>query len=269
MTRSTDDVNCQRFVRIVASGVLATAALIACSGDDDARDDLRDAGRHDAGPGHEDGAVHEDGGGDSGHRDTVMLTLRLSGSALQGFVFCNTDAEELGCATSDADGTVTLEVPANSDVALTVDRDGYVPLLFHRHMGSEDATEGLLPFPADAQRADTEVALGFELEAGKGVVVVYVTGGVGGTVSASPVGPRTYYWAGWIPVPDATTLLGAAAAWYNLDPGDHEFTVEVPDKDCTVDQASWGGDEPNVVRARVVADRWSWFNLVNCVDPAP
>jgi hypothetical protein len=256
MTRPTIGIDRQRYVRSVASGALVMAALSACSGDDDAASD------------HDSGSGHEDGGGDGGRRDTIMLTLLLSGSALQGFVFCNTDAEALGCATSGADGRVTLEVPADSDVALTVDRDGYLPLLFHRRTGSEDASEGLLPLPDDSRRTATEEALGFELEAGKGVAVVNVTGGVGGTVSASPVGPRTYYWMSGIPVPDATTIASAAAAWYNLDPGDYEFTVEVPDKDCTVYEASWAGDEPNVVRARVVADRWSWFNIVDCVDPA-
>jgi hypothetical protein len=201
--------------------------------------------------------------------DTVVLTLNLPGSSAEGFKFCNTDAKELGCATSDADGQVTIAVPANSDVALTVDREGYVPLLFQRHMGDEDATESLLAFPSDSLRSEGEKALGFELESGKGVAVVNVTGGVGGTVSVRPPGARTYYWQGWIPRPDATTIQVAAAAYYNLDPGMYEFAVEAPNKDCRVDPASWAGDAPNVVRARVEADRWSWFLIVNCVAAAP
>ncbi len=278
--------------RTIMTNLAATATVLAlvmgCSNGDDgaAGEDAggssggNDSGAADTGARKDSGATDDVGGnGDSGGSDagggytgpTVMITFEVVGTVLDGFVFCNTDASELGCATSDSSGSVTLEVPADSNIALTVDREDFVPLLYHYRTGSEDVTFSVgVPFLTEEQRAEHESVLGFDLQQGKGVVVAVAGGGLEGTatIDPKPENNRPYYWVLSVPDPERTTIGGGTAAWYDVEPGDYQVTFEVPGKDCRIGASSWPGDEPNAVKLRVMADRWSWNNVVWCTGEA-
>jgi len=234
---------------------LASALALGCS--DDEGDERVDGG----GTGEPDGG---DGDGDQAV-ETVMLTVKLAGAVREGFEFCNTDEKELGCATSDDTGEVTIEVPADSDVALTVDHDDFAPLLFlYQTTDSDAVSTQVFPFYTAGAPANHEDVLDIELQTDKGAAIAYAVGSAGGTATISPEAGQAYYWAAGNPLPEAAALVGGTVAWYNAEPGDYEVTFDVPDRNCVAVAGAWARDEPNTVGTRVMADRWTWGSFMDC-----
>lgn len=78
--------------------------------------------------------------------DTVELTMDVIGFtpgmgdvALDGVEVCVRDTTN--CETTDETGFVTLTLPVNSEVTLTVIKDGYTPTLSPQLTGSEDVDD--------------------------------------------------------------------------------------------------------------------------------
>ena len=75
--------------------------------------------------------------GESDSRGTATPTT--VGSCLADVEVCIFDTTS--CETTDADGWVTMTLPANSEVALTVIKEGYSPILSPQYTTEDDVDD--------------------------------------------------------------------------------------------------------------------------------
>src|SRR5689334_13644382 len=88
------------------------------------------------------------GGGSSTGPESVSFSVRLvdatamTDTPLEGIEVCAADHPEVECATSDADGKLTMTLPAESELMLRCENDAYGPMYMTWAIGSEDIEAG-------------------------------------------------------------------------------------------------------------------------------
>lgn len=239
------------YLNILMGALLATGGL-SCEDDGDGLVAIDDV-------------TQPDGGQDGGDA-TVTITYVLTGQVLDGFAFCLADDPDADCFVSNAEGVVELELPANSDVALSVTRDGFVPLLWQRRTTAEDEELTLgLAFTSAEAAAEAAEAAGVAPDETKGVILCLGLNAAGGHATLSPTsGEGPFYGEAGAVVPSLTEFRTAAVWFFNVEPGDYEVTFEHPDRECIVHAGLWRGPADNINLVRVDAGHQNWGCAASC-----
>lgn len=212
------------------------------------------------------------GGTPAGLRTYPMVFLHTAPegvSFLEGVEVCEADTEN--CATSDAVGQLSIDVPANQAVVFTMEKEGYGSVI-HGDVSDEDygpAGGGATPtiMYSDAELTAVAEQLETTYPWKKGVVALarYPDENPGVTFTpvgytADAVGGRFYYDQvsnEYSLELDATTekrqsylLPLAEGGFLEVTPGTQQFEFGGTAGDCT---PSWGwtGDAPNRIRVPV------------------
>jgi hypothetical protein len=195
-------------------------------------------------------------------RDTVDLTMDVIGFApgmgdvaLEGVEVCVRDTTN--CETSDEDGFVTLTLPANSEVTLTVIQEGYTPTLSPQLTGNEDV-DGLRTALLDEQTSRLLAGvLGTPYPLTGGVIAISALepplrrddNGIAGIELTS--GERTPYYLDEASFPtfdiDATTEPDGAGGFVELPNGVYEIAVGGSAANCEIASA-WPGSTADSIR---------------------
>ncbi|MFT7519349.1 MAG: hypothetical protein ACI9MC_001489 [Kiritimatiellia bacterium] len=195
----------------------------------------------------------------------------ISGEVIEGGEVCFTAAEQVLCATSDADGYAEMEVAANSDIVdLRVEADGYYPTNTYGHTTDEDNVDVVLSILHTDAKNLIELSTGVEIDETKGVISFFANdvagvagvGAVGVSVSLAPSsGELLYLSQDRVPVADATaTVDTGAAVFMNVNPG--SATLSAP-ADCAAvfTYADFAGTQEIVIKANEIT-----FLQVECED---
>jgi len=205
----------------------------------------------------------EDGASD----DTVTLMLTVNTFApgetaepIPDAEVCVADTED--CATTDGEGLAALDLPAETELEITVTAEGYNPTLLAEYTGEEFATEQTTVMITEAVAAALAALLGIDypLE-DAGVVSVTMTlpapdeGGVPGTTLAMIDGDQDPYYVteGGVPTYElqGTSPFGAGG-FVDLPPGAIEIGIAGAARDCLANSA-WPADSDDNVRIPVRA----------------
>lgn len=226
------------------------------------------------------GCSDDEGGSDE--PSTVQLDLEViefePGTSvdppLEGAEVCVADTDN--CAISDADGMVTLDIPANSELEILVTADGYAPTITPQTTTDQDITTQVTPMLADAVATVLSGALGTPYPPdGTGVVAVSVltapiddqdNGIAGVTLTPDASGTLFYLDENEIPRTDisATTEPSGAGGLIEVSPGTVELTLGGTATNCVI-VAGWPGSDAFSVRLPV-RDGYFTQGFVTC-DP--
>jgi len=215
------------------------------------------------------GALMFIGCGDSGSGGTVSIDLSViefepdgSDPPFEGAEVCVSDTTN--CATSDADGMVTLEIPANSEIVFEVTADGYGPTLTPQTTTDQDITTQLTPLLSDEVLGLLAGVLNTPYPPGdNGLVALSVLtapidaadNGIPGVTITPDRQAITYYLdENEFPSRDltATTAPSGAGGLIEVAPGTWELALGGTASNCVV-VAVWPGSGENTVRLPVRA----------------
>ena len=179
---------------------------------------------------------------------------------LEGAEVCVADTSN--CATSDAEGMLTLQIPANAEVALLVTAEGYGPTVTPLTTAEQDISGQLTPLLTDATLAVFAGVLGtsFPTE-DEGIIALSVlvapvdaqdNGIAGVTLTPDPSGTMYYLDENEIPRLDisATTEPSGAGGLIEVAPGTWELTIGGTANNCVV-VSGWPGSDESSVRLPV------------------
>jgi hypothetical protein len=208
-------------------------------------------------------------GDDSDGPGTVTVSLSvvefqpgMNDLPLEGAEVCVSDSTN--CATSDADGVVTMVVPANAEIVFEVTATGYGPTLTPQTTTDQDVATQLSPLLADsvvgllAGILDTPYP--FE---GTGVIAISTLvepvgadgNGIGG-VTYTPDQTLTSFYLDQDEIPrveaTATAEPSGAGGFIEVAPGTYEVTLGGTASNCVV-VAGWPGNGAGSVRLPVRA----------------
>jgi hypothetical protein len=187
-----------------------------------------------------------------------------------GATVCVYQRPSIPCVTTGQDGTFTLNgVPAQTDIVITIQKDGYRPVLraVETASGNMDGTGNptvLTPTTAaspvsSAPTAVPPIPATIDWQ-NKGQVTFFAIaplpdagnkfgGDPGATIALTPAsgsGPYFFHDDGTY-VPDASSLVGAAGEYVNLDPGNYVATFTDSNHTCapiSFPFAEWGYPMP-------------------------
>ncbi|MCA9612284.1 MAG: hypothetical protein H6721_32035 [Sandaracinus sp.] len=162
---------------------------------------------------------------------TVLVTEVTSDEPDPDTEVCVVVPTGYGCATTGADGRVTLNVPASSDVVFRSTRSDRMTGLFAYTSG--DAPEEIEVDTADPTLAQVLLlGAGVEAQEGMGQVLLLARGPTGSGAEAEGmtfslgVGDGPFYFGGSQPMPELTeTTSDGAVAFANVPPGEHTITA--------------------------------------------
>ncbi|MFZ1864001.1 MAG: hypothetical protein WAU39_07255 [Polyangiales bacterium] len=222
-------------------------------------------------------------GGTGGSADTVSVDLSVvefepgtTDTPLEGAEVCVSDTTN--CATSDADGMVTMEVPANSEIVFEVTATGYGDTLTPQTTTDQDVTAQLSPLLADSVVTLLAGILGtsYPFE-GTGVIAISSLvepvgadgNGIAG-ITYTPDQALTSYYLDQDEIPrleaTATAEPSGAGGFIEVAPGTYEVTLGGTASNCVV-VAGWPGSGAGSVRLPVRAG-FITQGIVTC-DPVP
>lgn len=201
-------------------------------------------------------------GGTGGSVDTVSVDLSVvefepgtTDTPIEGAEVCVSDTTN--CATSDAGGMVTMEVPANAEIVFEVTANGYAPTLTPQTTTDENVTTQLSPLLADSvvELLAGILATPYPFDE-TGVVGISVltepvaadgNGIAGVTLTADPTATSFYLDEDEIPRREATatTTPSGAGGFIEVAPGTLEVELGGTASNCVV-VAGWPGGENSV-----------------------
>lgn len=201
----------------------------------------------------------------------ITVTDSVTASAVAGAEVCLLNTTT--CATTDAGGFATLDVPALSEVALTVSAAGHLKKLVGIVSGASRVSVRP-PVYSVARVAELAAAAGITLDDTKGHVLFGVYGPGGATAALSPAsGTLVLTSAAGIPDPTLTgTVAGTSLSgiFWNVAPGDYDLTYSHPATTCSAAIAgNWAGSTPGAARVTVIAGGLSSGAHFGACDPVP
>jgi hypothetical protein len=226
------------------------------------------------------GAAGAGGTGGVGGADTVTLSITATeaqslapiGPALEGVTLCQTDTTN--CATTDAAGAASIEVPANKEISYTLEKDGYTPYLV------ADVTDDTLLDPSgpwamysEALTEDFFNALGIVSPTGgimglRAVAGSLINGIAGVTFEIVDETATPFYNAegDWAPSFELTATTSIGQGGFVEQP-DGEYQVEYGGTamNCSP-QIAWPGSGPNQIKVPVKAG-YLTFSTMDCDEP--
>jgi hypothetical protein len=203
---------------------------------------------------------------------TVGFVDAVSKEPLADVTVCAAERDDVPCAISDADGVVTIDLPADSELMLACTHDTQVPTYMTLATGQADFDANVFMLLSKAF-APAFIKLGGGTEdPTKGILVANVYEDL--VVRDKRVADAAYTLApvaGIGPVygaegglPDTTltqTTMGGPAAIYDLDPGDATVTLSHPSRTCA-GGFGWATESATALRTRVFAGGMSTVTFV-------
>jgi hypothetical protein len=252
--------------RFLAAGVCWMVLSMCGCGDDDAAADAamraKDAGKPDAsaaadaGGSEDDAAVGAGRTGDAG-AGTVVLAGRLidytSQDPIDGANLCITipHASKPTCTKSASDGSYSIDIPKDEDVAVTVQASGYLDAIIPEHVTTRTALTLSPVTVADLKMVTSAVDVTIDAKRGHLALNIPAPGATFDVTPAS--GTLLYFDAAGAPSKTETkTTASGLAAVFNADPGTYEATYQAAGHSCAV-SLGWHSTKPNTVRAPVIA----------------
>lgn len=181
---------------------------------------------------------------------------------LEGAEVCVADTSN--CNTSDSEGMVMLDVPANSELELLVTAEGYGPTLTPLTTSEDDVDGQVTPLLTDEVLTVLAGALGTPYPpGGDGLIAVSVLtepitaqdNGIAG-VTLTPDSSATVYYLDENEIPrtdiGATTEPSGAGGLIEVAPGTWELTLGGTASNCAV-VSGWPGSDSTTVRLPVRA----------------
>jgi hypothetical protein len=219
---------------------------------------------------------------------TLLVSDWVSQGPLEGVELC-WDDETVGCKTTDAEGlaTITATVTPGNVMTLRADAEGYFPFTVVSEIPATAPAATTDPstwaMAADSIIESLVSALGAPTDDAKGHATVLIFGPAdaegtrvtveGATASLSAAaeqGPKYFnptaeFGNGIFSEGDTTTSAGFAA-FFNVDVGEAEVTVDVPGHTCSVGIAGVAGSGDNKVKSPIEAGRVSYYIFVCDAD---
>lgn len=229
------------------------------------------------------GAVGCSDSGSGGTSKTVTVELRVvtfspgeTDVPLEGAAVCV--LESTNCQTSDSDGMVSFEMPANSETGFNVVSEGYTPTLAPLTTGEEDLsrqTAVLADAVVEAMAAILDTPYPLE---GDGVVAVSIltapvvapeNGIAGATLTSGEAYDTFYLDENEFPSYEltATTAPSGVGGVVELPPGTHAMELGGEISNCVID-SGWAGSTPSSLRLPVEAGFFTQA-FVSCDEGAP
>jgi hypothetical protein len=169
---------------------------------------------------------------------------------LAGVKVCVQNHPEIACYTTGADGLFHLTgLPALADLALTLEKDGYMKELKPFETASTDMTTQAMIFMF---AADTKLAEGITPDPTKGSVFFFAVSVTNNQIATEPgiavslspaakAGQGPFFYSGANYVKGATVLQNGLGFYYNLDPGTYTLDYSVSWLDCAPISNPFGG----------------------------
>jgi hypothetical protein len=179
-------------------------------------------------------------------RVSLQWATAAPGAQVCAYLFAGLDpttapspASALACVTSAADGTFTLpSVPIRTNLAITVNKPGYIPVV--RSVGTastpmDETTQPIQMFPTSSE-TDPVPSVMVDWQ-NKGQIYMFALNGPGGTVAMSPMsGDGPLYSASGQYSASATAFTSAGPyatlGYFNVAPGTYTLTVAASTVDC-------------------------------------
>ncbi len=205
---------------------------------------------------------------------TVTLTDALSDepTGLEGVEVCAAERDDVPCATSDADGFVAMELPANSELMLRCSGGGYGPMYMTWSIGESDIAAGQFGLIAEDRMPPLFAIAGADEWPEKGAIIVNVyddleersTRVAGATFTISPDDGGGPVYVNEQPLPDPelqATTLGGPAVFFDLQDGEVEIAIAHTERTCGAG-FGWPGASPVSLRSRIFAGGLSSITFV-------
>jgi hypothetical protein len=202
----------------------------------------------------------------------VVDALEKELTPLPGIEVCVAERPEVECATSDAEGRLTIELPADSELMLRCEGDDYGPAYMTWTIGEKDIDAGTFSL-IDQTRMPFFVSLSGGTEwPDKGAIAVNVYDDLedrtrrvaGATFSIAPSGGGGPTYVGTEQLPDqelTESTEGGPALFYDLDDGEVTITIAHPSSTCR-GGFGWHNDEPTELRSQIFAGGLSFITFV-------
>lgn len=223
-------------------------------------------------------------GDDSNDAGTVTVALTVvefepltTDTPLEGAEVCVADTTN--CATSDADGMASLEVPANAEIVFEVTATGYGATLTPQTTTDQDVATQLSPLLADSVVELLAGILGTPYPFGESGVIAISTlvepvgadgNGIAG-VTYTPDQTLTSFYLDQDEIPrleaTATAEPSGAGGFIEVAPGTYEVTLGGTASNCVV-VAGWPGSGAGSVRLPVRAG-FITQGIVTCDPVSP
>ncbi|MEW5847725.1 MAG: hypothetical protein AB2A00_02885 [Myxococcota bacterium] len=199
-----------------------------------------------------------------------------SGRRLEGVRVCLWDDPQHPCTNSSSDGSYRISaLPGNTDIALSFEKDGHVPLLSPATTTGADYEDSRLLFPtATLTNTLTAVAAQDPTLQQHGVVMFTVSSGSNG-ITETPLagatvelvtpaaGGRVYLAVDGSADPQLTTTgTSGLVLFYDLPAGTYELAVQHPTATCAQRAFLWPAASEHAGTAPVVAGRLSSATMV-------
>lgn len=205
--------------------------------------------------------------------DVIAFEPGMGDVPLDGVEVCQFETDN--CATSDATGFVTLTLPANSEVLLTVEKDGYTPTLSPQLTEDSDTDEYRTALLDEQTSSLLAGVLGVPYPLEGGVVAISALyeplrqddNGIAG-ITFSTGGHETYYLDEMsFPTYDltATTTPDGVGGFAELPDGEYEVTVGGDAVNCEVASA-WPGASDDTIRVPAAVGFFTQA-FISCDEP--
>jgi hypothetical protein len=217
------------------------------------------------------GCTAECGGAAAGDPIPATITVTDGTNPIQGAEVCVLGTTD--CGTSNASGETSLDVPALSEVGLTVIAADHLSVLYGLVSGPStvEATVTLMSTASAEARA---TAAGVTLDDTKGHVSFTLFGPAGGTAALSPTsGTLIFTDANGDPDPSLTGSIEGASptgVFWNVEPGDYDVVFSHAATTCQAGAVStWAGSTEGTARVTVIAGALSAGGHWGSCDPLP
>ena len=195
----------------------------------------------------------------------------MTGDPLTNVTVCIHGRSDLGCATSDAAGNYSLEIPADQDLSFTYERSDYWPMLVEARSPAEDWNT------VDDMAMNSELEVGILLasanitpDSAKGhlLVSIFDSASVADATTVTDVsiaidgggGTIAYVTENNLMDTDLTgTTFRGGAVVINADPGVYTVTLSHPTLTCKPIYAI-AGAQTGTFRATIIPVAVTWLN---------
>lgn|GEM_PF-1556905 len=208
-------------------------------------------------------------GSSSSSDEMVTLELRVVSYApgMENVPVSGAEACVLGtqdCVTTGVDGVAMLQIPANSESAVTLTADGFNPTLSTQVAEGEDLTLRETSMLSEAVAGTLALLLGIEYPLqGTGVIALTAVtdpnaadSGVPGVTYTLVDGQGQSYYLDENGIPltalSATSAPSGAGGFVELSPGTYEIELGGTASNCDL-LAAWAGSSPEQVKVPVEA----------------
>lgn len=191
---------------------------------------------------------------------------------LKSVEVCAADRPDIACATSDADGRLTLSLPVDSELMLRCEGPSHGPMYMTWAIGSDDIDAGTFSLLDKTKMAALVTFSGAMEWPAKGAILANVyedlvkrdqrVAGATFTITPDAGGGPVYVSDAKLPDPSlAASTAGGPAVFFDLDPGEVTIAIGHPTRTCT-GGFGWKTASSSALRSKIFAEGLSSVTFV-------